>query len=169
MASKSKRTKVPVALPEMESAPQRWLRNIRLSGFTLTMLGLVILAVVVLAPSLKLLVEQQQEIRQLQAQNDRDTATVNGLKDQVVRWQDPAYIEAQARQRLLFVYPGEYSYLVIADKKKTAKAKDGVPISDSIQTTQVDWVKSMLSSVLTAGLSDAAPDELVSPVIEDGQ
>jgi len=169
MARTSKRTKVPVALPEMESAPQRWLRNIRLSGFTLTMLGLVILAVVVLAPSLKLLVEQQQEIRQLQAENDRDTATVNGLKDQVVRWKDPAYIEAQARERLLFVYPGEYSYLVIANKKKTPTTTNGAPISDSIQSTQVDWVKSMLSSVLTAGLSNAAPDELISPVIEDGQ
>jgi len=152
----------------MESAPERWLRNIRLSGFTLVMLFLLVLGVVVLAPSLKLLVEQQQEIVSLQQVVDGKQDSVDNLRGEVARWSDPAYIEAEARDRLLYVYPGEYSYLVL-DGDKTPTTADGAPISDTIQTTQVDWMKSMLSSVLTAGLSDAAPSELVSPVIGNGQ
>jgi cell division protein FtsB len=152
----------------MESAPERWLRNIRLSGFTLTMLILVILAVVVLAPSLKLLVEQQQEMAALEAEVGEQRDSVNNLEDEVARWSDPAYIEAEARDRLLYVYPGEYSYLVI-DGTTTATTADGAPISDSIQTTQVDWINSMLGSVLTAGLSTDVADDIVPPVIEDPQ
>ncbi|MCU1406252.1 MAG: septum formation initiator family protein [Glaciihabitans sp.] len=167
MARRQKPTKKAVTLPEMESAPERWLRNIRLSGFTLTMLVLVILAVVVLAPSLKLLVEQRQEIAALQeVVGDRQDA-VDNLTGEVARWSDPAYIESQARDRLLYVYPGELSYLVI-DGDAAPTTTDGAPISDTIQTTEVDWVKSMLSSILTAGLSDDVPDQLVSPVIGNG-
>lgn len=167
MARRQKTTRVPVALPPMESAPERWLRNIRLSGFTITMLVIVVLAVVVLAPSLKLLIEQQQEIARLSqavAQKEQSVAELNG---QVARWSDPAYVEAQARDRLMYVYPGEYSYLV-TNAGKTETADDGTPISDTIQATQVDWVKSVISSFLTAGLSQASSSELVAPVIGDG-
>jgi len=166
MARRQKTTQVPVSLPEMESAPDRWLRNIRLSGFTLTILVLVILAVVVLAPSLKLLVEQQQEITALESEVGDRQESVDELTDEVARWSDPAYIEAAARDRLLYVYPGEYSYL-LKDVPGTTTTADGAPISDEIQTTEVDWMDSMLSSIFTAGLSDAVPAELVSPVITD--
>lgn len=168
MARRQKTTQVPVALPTMESAPERWLRNIRLSGFTLTMLAIVVLAVVVLAPSLKLLVEQQQDIARLQQVVGEKQDSVDDLGNEVARWQDPAYIEAEARDRLLYVYPGEFSYLV-TDVDDTPTTANGAPISDSIQTTQVDWMSSLMSSVFTAGLSDAVPDELVSPVIGDGE
>jgi hypothetical protein len=62
------------------------------------------------------------------------------------------------------VYPGEYSYLVM-DDGATPTTKDGLPISSDIQTTRVDWVQALLSSVLTAGLTDATPNEIVAPVL----
>ncbi len=151
MANRRETQKVPVALPE-ETAPERWLRGIRMSGLTLTVLALVVLALIVLAPSLKLLVEQQQEIARIQQEVDALRDDVETLEGEVDRWRDPAYIESQARDRLLYVYPGEYSYLVI-DDTEVATTADGAPISDTIQTTRVDWVKSMLTSVFTAGLS----------------
>jgi cell division protein FtsB len=168
MAPRQKTTQVPVSLPEMESAPERWLRNIRLSGFTLTILVLVILAVVVLAPSLKLLVEQQQEITALEEVVGDKQASVDELTDEVARWSDPAYIEAAARDRLLYVYPGEYSYL-LTTAPDTSTTADGAPISSEIQSTEVDWMDSMLSSIFTAGLSDAVPTELVAPAVTDVQ
>lgn len=150
-------------LPRQQTAPERWLANIRISGFTLTVLGLVILGVVILAPSLKLLVEQQQEISALRTSVSSHRAEVDRLKGQVARWGDPAYVEAQARDRLLFVYPGEYSYLVIDDGRKPTTS-DGAPISDKIQSTPVDWVKSLQASILTAGLTSAPADRLTAPV-----
>jgi len=151
--------RMPVALPGTDDASRHWLRSIRLSGFAIMTLGLLVLVVVVLAPSLKVLIEQQRELAALKAQVAEQQEKVDTLKEQKARWDDPRYIEAQARSRLYYVKPGEYSYLVI-DDDKADRAKDGAPISRSIQATQVDWVQAMLSSVVAAGLTEATPEEL---------
>jgi cell division protein FtsB len=156
--------KVPVALPPMESAPEHWLRNIRMSGFTFMMLGLVILAVIVLAPSLRLVVEQQRQLSELTAAVQTERDSVSDLKGDVDRWADPAYIEAQARDRLVYVFPGDLTYLVINDGAAATTA-DGAPISASIQTTPVDWMQTMVASIFTAGLTDASAATLESPVV----
>jgi len=161
MARRPTTQRVPVALPE-ETAPEHWLRTLRLSGFAVLMLGIVVLAVVVLAPNLRIFFEQRQQIAALERQVTEKEDSVTNLEGELARWDDPAYIESQARERLLFVYPGEYSYLVIGDAE-VPRTSDGAPISDQIHTTQVDWVKSMLQSVFTAGLTDATPSELVAP------
>ena len=147
-----------------DSAPERWLANIRISGFTFMILLLLVLRVVVLAPSLKLLIEQQQQISSLQKSVTDQKKDVSNLKDQVARWDDPAYIVAQARNRLMFVYPGEYSYLVI-DKGEKQTTTDGAPISTHIQDTKVDWLQSLQSSLLTSGLSTAPKSTLDSPLL----
>ena len=153
--------RVPVAMPD-GSAPERWLSNIRLSGFTLMMLGLLVLGVVVLAPSLKLLIQQRTQITNLQKSVEAQQHAVSSLKSQVARWDDPAYIEAQARNRLLFVFPGEYSFLVIPESGTTASSTTA-PISKHIQTTQIDWVQALTSSILKSGLSTDTKSQLVSP------
>jgi cell division protein FtsB len=144
------------------SAPERWLSNIRVSGFTVMMLGLVVLGVIVLAPSLKLLIQQRSQIASLERSVAQQKHDVSSLKTQVARWDDPAYIEAQARNRLLFVFPGEYSYLVIP-QSGISEGQDGTPISKTIQTTHTDWVKALTSSILQAGLSNATKAQLESP------
>jgi cell division protein FtsB len=150
-----------VALPD--SAPERWLANIRMSGFTIMMFILLVLGVVILAPSLKLVIEQHQQIAGLEKAVQDQKNQVTDLKGQVARWDDPAYIEAQARNRLLFVFPGEYPFLV-TDSGSTATTADGAPISKSLQTTQVDWVKALTSSLATAGLSQAPASTINSPI-----
>ena len=136
-----------------------WLRSFRLSGFALTVLLLLVAALVVLAPRFKTLVEQRQQIAQLQEQVDRSQQQLDELDEQVARWSDPAYVEAQARDRLYYVYPGDVSYLVIDDGETQAPA-DELPISDTIQATRVDWMSAFLSSVYTAGLTEATPEQL---------
>ena len=158
-------TTVPVALPPMESAPEHWLRNIRVSGFAFTMLALVIMTVIVLAPSLRILVEQQAQIAALTASVEQREASLEQLQDDVARWDDPAYVEALARDKLYYAYPGDLTYLVI-DDGATPTATDGLPVSDEIQSMQVDWVHALVSSVYTAGLTDATAAELVSPQLD---
>lgn len=157
-------TRVPVALPA-QGAPTNWLRGIRFSGFSVLALGMLVLFVVVLAPSLRIFVEQQQERAALAAAVAEQQQQVDELEQDVSRWDDPSYVEAQARERLYYVKPGEFSYLVI-DDGATVTTLRGVPISDKLLTTEVDWVSTLLSSVLTAGLTDAAPDEIVAPVLQ---
>jgi len=165
MATTGKRDgtrKVAVALGREETAPERWLRTIRMSGFTLMMLGLLILGVIVLAPNLRILIEQRQQIAALEQKVADTESSVNELTENVARWSDPAYIESQARERLFYVFPGDVSYLVVGEAEQQTTA-DGLPISDQIQTTQIDWVHSLVSSVFTAALTDAPADELVAP------
>jgi len=155
--------RVSVRMPE-EAAHGQWLRSIRLSGFTIIALGLIVLAVVVLAPSLRIYIEQRQQIAALEAAVRDAKASVGELTQQNARWDDPTYIEAQARERLDYVFPGDFSFLVI-DDGATTPVTTAQPISKDIQTTNVDWVQSMLSSVFTAGLSEAPRNELIAPTI----
>jgi len=150
---------VPVAMKD-ESAPERWLRTLRLSGFSVVALVLLTLAVVVLAPSLRLLVEQQQEIAALQRSVDAQRASVVDLQSELDRWSDPAYIESQARQRLLFVYPGEFSYLVTSAPTNDEPVDAGLPVSSELQTTRVDWLAALLASGYGAGLTTSPAEEL---------
>ena len=156
------RTKrVAVALPE-EAAHGQWMRSMRLSGFTFVMLFVLVLAIVVLAPSLRTLVAQQNQIAELRQAVEDKKNQVDELEGDIARWEDPAYIEAQARDRLVYVYPGDYTYLVI-DDGQTITTDDGAPISDDIQTTEVDWVRGLLGSLVTAGTTTDDADTLESP------
>lgn len=148
----------------MPEAPRAaaWLRNFRMSGFALSILLLVVAALVVLAPSLKTLVEQQQQIAALEESVRLAQEQVDDLGSEIDRWSDPAYVEAQARDRLYYVYPGDITFLVIGGDEPGLD-DGGLPISDEIQTTQVDWVRALLATIYQAGLTDATPDELESP------
>ena len=165
MTRRQKPERVAVRMPE-QSARAGWMRSIRFSWFTIATLTVLVLTVVVLAPSLRIFVQQQQQIAQLRAQVQAQKDGVKDLKGERARWDDPSYIEAQARERLNYVYPGETSFLVI-DDGQTVATDDGQPISTQVQTTQVDWVRTLLSSVLTAGLTDDKPGQIVAPVIKD--
>ena len=136
-----------------------WLRNFRMSGFALTLLGLAVAALVVLAPQLKILVEQRQQIAQLEREVEAARGHLDDIDAEVARWSDPAYVEAQARDRLYYVYPGDVAYLVI-DDDAAPTVPDTQPISDSIQPTRVDWTTALLSSVYAAGLTQATPETL---------
>ena len=152
----------PVALPADAPGVGAWFRNLQLSGVTVTVFLLIVAGLVVLAPSLRILVEQQQEIAALEQRVADQEAALENLEVEIDRWQDPAYIEAQARGRLLYVYPGDISYLII-DDGLTSSTDGGQPISDEIQTTRVDWTRALLSSFVTAGLTDLPADALLSP------
>ncbi|WP_439564234.1 FtsB family cell division protein [Microcella sp.] len=153
---------VPVTLPADAPAATPWFRNLQVSGFTVTVLLLIVGALIVLAPSLRVLVEQQNEIAALERRVAEQQAVVDELQTDIDRWQDPAYIEAQARDRLLYVYPGDITYLIV-DDGRTIEGDDGTPVSDEIQSTRIDWTRALLSSIVTAGLTDLPAADLVSP------
>lgn len=155
------RTRVAVDLPD-ETASGHWLRSIRLSGFTFVMLTILVLTIVVLAPGLRTLVEQQNQLAELRASVEEHKASVKDLEGDIARWDDPAYIEAQARDRLVYVFPGDYTYLIV-DDGTTVTTEDGAPISASLQTTKVDWVRSLLASLVTAGTTTETAEQIEAP------
>jgi len=149
-----KRT-VKVAIDE--TAVRSWLRGLRLSGFSFVMMGILVLAVVVLAPSVRTYAEQRQQIDDLSNTVAAQQDSVDDLKAERERWNDRTYVTTQARARLSYVMPGDVSFLVLNDLGQAVDASaDTAPISTDIQDTDVDWVDSMFTSVMTAGL---APQE----------
>lgn len=141
------------------SAAGRWLRGIHFSAFSLVMMGVLVLAVVILAPTLQAFLAQREQIADQQKAVDALAAQVDDLKAERARWNDPSYIRAQARDRLYYVMPGEVSYLVIDDRPPVAQQEEA-PVSSKLQKTQTDWVGSLFGSFMGAGLTDATPAEL---------
>ena len=124
-----------------------WLRGIRFSWFAFVMLGVIVLAVLVLAPTVRMYTQQQQQIAKLQSQNDAQKSEVAKLNAQIKDWDDPDYIKAQARDRLLYVMPGETSYLIIDDLPKTPAAAP-TKVSTKVQEQTGDWSATLLRSML---------------------
>ncbi len=79
-------------------------------------LGVVVVLITVLAIPSKEWLAQRARIASLEESLSVTRANVDSLTQTAARWQDPAYIEAQARARLHFVRPGEVGYVVLTDE-----------------------------------------------------
>ena len=144
----------PVAAGAVESPVGGWIRGIRNSGFSFVMMGILVLAVVVLAPALRTFAEQRQEIDRLKASVADQQESVDHLKTERERWNDRTYITTQARDRLSYVLPGDISFLVINDLALPVTGGEGTEaVSADIQSTDVNWLTSVFASVMTAGLT----------------
>lgn len=134
------------------------LLSLQASGFAVTILALIVAGVVILAPSLRVLAEQQQEIAELRVALAKAQQDVVDLEEQRERWSDPAYIETQARERLLFVYPGDITYLVIDDLGDEDDGSD-TPLSTDLVEAETDWRKSLLASYLVAATTSRSAEK----------
>ncbi|MBO8199593.1 septum formation initiator family protein [Streptomyces smyrnaeus] len=87
-------------------------RKGRLTGRA-ALLALVLCSLVVaLAYPTRQYVTQRSEIADQREQAEHARAAVERLREQRARWQDPAYVEQQARKHLHFVRPGETGYIM---------------------------------------------------------
>lgn len=120
------------------------------------MLGIAVLAVISLAPTVAELVQQRQRLAALEAQVAAQNAEVQKLRGERERWNDETFIVTQARQRLYYVQPGEVSYLVIDDRAPSSNAAVQTPVSTKLTEGRSDWLQTLMGSVVTVGLTPAA-------------
>jgi cell division protein FtsB len=85
----------------------------RLTGRAAVLFVVVAMLAVAYAWPLREFVQQRSEIAGLRAGNAAAEARVQALEQQKARWRDPAYVEAQARDRLHMVLPGETAYVTL--------------------------------------------------------
>ena len=133
----------------------------------MTILILLVAGVVILSPALRVLAEQQQEISQLEDTLAASSLEVVQLEEQRERWKDPAYVETQARERLMFVYPGDITYLVIDDLESDLENSER-DISPELVHASTDWRESLLASYLIAATTSRSTEALepeTSPLI----
>jgi cell division protein FtsB len=136
-----------------------------MSWRTLVLACIIALALALVLPSMRVYLDQQRELAALRAERDAARAEVDDLTAEIARWDDPAFIVAQARERLAYVFPGETPYRVVDPEFVTASAPDSAAgIAQSDPTETLPWYEGMWSSVLEVGdepvaVAPAANDE----------
>jgi cell division protein FtsB len=85
-------------------------RRSRLTGRAALLALVVCSLVVALAYPLRQYISQRSEIAEQQRQAEQARDRVEELRDAKARWQDPAYVEQQARRHLHYVRPGEIGF-----------------------------------------------------------
>ncbi|MGP3984141.1 FtsB family cell division protein [Streptomyces sp. KR80] len=88
-------------------------RRSRLTGRAALLALVVCSLVVALAYPMRQWVSQRSQIAEQQRQAEQARRAVEKLRDERARWQDPAYVERQAREHLHYVRPGEVAYTVV--------------------------------------------------------
>ena len=105
-----------------------------------------------LAPTVRSYFSQRGEIAALERQVAQGAERVAQLEAEQERWEDPAYIEQQARERLKLVRPGEVSYTVLGgDELESQQIATGA-VSDSRP-----WYDRVWASIGQADRTDAEP------------
>ena len=86
----------------------------RRGGGRWVVLALVLLALAVaLIYPLRQYLAQRDEIDDLRESTRRQQIETERMRADLERWNDPAYVRQQARERLHFVFPGDTAYLVV--------------------------------------------------------
>ena len=115
------------------------------SSRTFSLVAVFFIFALVLAPPIQHYFTQRAQINELRAQVDGDRAALEAARLELMRWQDPDYVKAQARERLHFVMPGERQYIVtgtpsgegeVTTNKVADQLEDGAP-----------WYTRMIASI----------------------
>ncbi len=133
------------------------------------MLGAIfVLLGIMLVPTVRAWLSQRDDYAALQSQVAEQERTVQWLRAELEAWKDPAYVEAQARERLTFVYPGETAYQVIDLDRVTPANRRGSGAQPRPGTELTPYYAMMLDSLrtidqgVTAGAG--APDQSTVPL-----
>jgi len=113
------------------------------------------LALLLAAPAQRYFVQRAQ-ISALQHQLSASQQQVRNARAELLRWQDPAYIKAQARARLHFVMPGETQYIVVDSSKSHEVPSTSAAIATDLPA-QAAWYERLISSIqLVANVGSAS-------------
>ncbi|MFG1911691.1 septum formation initiator family protein [Kribbella sp. NPDC048928] len=136
---------------QAEPARTRGSRN--LTGRAAVVLLVLGALIVSYAQSLRVWFDQHQQISALNQEIRDREKRVGELNDEIARWQDDAYVKAQARQRLGWVMPGEIGYRVIGvdGKPLGAPPEPPAPSDGTAEPEKPTWYTKLWGSVEGAG------------------
>lgn len=147
------------------------------SGPQLTTRAIVLLAVVLLliasyTSTLHAWWQQRSDIQATKAEIAMRKQAILDLEDQMDRWDDPAYVKQQAKERFGWVSPGEVGYRVIGNDG-TVQGADVPTLDSPAQAVPPAWYDKLWGSVKEAGKEPAArttndpePDKVLKQGVE---
>lgn len=100
--------------------------------------------------------DQHTERSALKEEAEQLRESVDDLEAELRRWEDPAYVRAQARERLGYVMPGEVGYTVVHDPPEPEPeiGADGLPLD-----VEGPWYSRLWASLEVADRPAAAEDQ----------
>jgi len=112
--------------------------------------SIFVMLAVTLIPTLRSTLNQQRQISDLNTLLAQQREEVGALEQEQRQWNDPAFVEQQARERLKFVKVGETSYTVI--DAETAPAEQPGPKIAAAQASSANspWYGQLWQSMVIA-------------------
>ena len=154
----------PAPRPARQVSPEPSTQRSRpkLTGRAVVFAVVLIVLVLSYASSLRAWLDQRSELAALDAKIAERRATVAALEEEIGRWQDPAYVRAQARERFGWVLPGEVGYRVIGADGKPLGGMPDLPVEPSAEPAHPpeDWWAGLWGSVQAAGRE---PEQQATP------
>ena len=137
--------------PLPEPVPAR-----QITGRSLIVVAVLLVAAVLVAPTLRAFLNQQLEISAAREEIATMQAQREDYERRIQLWDDPAYVTQQARERLELVMPGETLYSVTGrppDTETDTEAED-TPAAGADETvnTRLPWAEGLWDSAVRAGL-----------------
>jgi len=124
----------------------------RLTGRAAILVLVVAVLTVSYASSMRAYLQQRAHINDLKEQIASREASIDDLEREKQRWHDPAYVEAQARDRFGYVMPGETSYVVLDEDGAPLEGDQTLPDADDVlQQRPTAWYEQAWDSVVLAG------------------
>ena len=119
-----------------------------------------VLVMLMLAVPLRSLIQVRREIKILEQQVATIQSVIDELNNRKARLADPAYIQALARERLNYVFPGEIGFVVLDEETNTAITS--VP-GALVPNNDAAWYTKLWTSTKLADQPALENDPLVIP------
>ena len=119
-----------------------------------------VLVMLMLAVPLRSLIQERREIKILEQQVATKQSVIDELNNRKARLADPAYIQALARERLNYVFPGEIGFVVLDEETNTAITS--VP-GALVPNNDAAWYTKLWTSTKLADQPALENDPLVVP------
>lgn len=124
----------------------------QITGRSLLVVAVLLVAAVLVAPTLRAFLNQQLEIAAAEEEIAAMQAQREDYEERIRLWDDPGYVTQQARERLELVMPGETLYSVTgvpeeAPRDPRPEAPAGEPVN-----THLPWAEGLWDSAVRAGL-----------------
>ncbi len=127
-------------------------RRPRFTGRAAVLVLVLAVLTVSYASSMRAYLDQRSHIGELKAAIDEREASIHSLEREKQRWEDPAFVRAQARARFGYLMPGETGFLVLDESGKPLESQ--ASLSDPqevIKTVPTAWWSKAWDSVELAG------------------
>jgi len=112
----------------------------------------ILVAFVVLAPTMRAYLTQQEQLRELNDSIAAAQERTTSLQTSIDRWNDDAYVQQQARDRLGFVMPGETPYVVVDPETVTGEEPTASEETGPVTMPRTGpWYLTIWDSVQVAG------------------